>query len=170
MADRIDPLGKRALFWVPGVGERADDPPPTLRSGAARAGARPVGARRATAGRPSRGPAVPLADRPVGARRAPTGKHALFSAPEPTKEHPAAGPGQSDAGRSGADRGSVQLRCATCGGWSTVSVLQFARLHLPFFVWRPGPGFARFMTCPACRRRAWISASWPVPRPAARAR
>lgn len=142
MADRIDPLGKRALFWVPGAGDRADDPPPPV--------AGPAGA------------TAPLADRAARPRREPTGKHALFSAPEPGD---AAGPaGVAGTARSaGAGLGAVQLRCATCGSWSTVSVLQFARLHLPVFLWRPGRGFARFMTCPACRRRAWISASWPAP-------
>jgi len=39
-------------------------------------------------------------------------------------------------------------------------VAQFMALHLPFWLWRPGRGYARLMTCPACRRRSWLSASW----------
>ncbi|MDA8267271.1 MAG: hypothetical protein M0013_02720 [Actinomycetota bacterium] len=56
----------------------------------------------------------------------------------------------------------VQLECATCGEISTVDVVRFAALHVPLFVWRPGRGFTRLMTCPACRRRSWVSASWPA--------
>jgi hypothetical protein len=149
VADRVDPLGKRALFWVPVDGERVDDPPPPVARPAAPRVPRPAGA------------VLPLAQRPARTRRELTGKRALFSPPEPAPAHDGAAPvGQR---RAGPGLGAVQLRCATCGRWSAVSVLQFARLHLPFFLWRPGPGFARFMTCPACRRRAWISASWPAP-------
>jgi hypothetical protein len=56
--------------------------------------------------------------------------------------------------------GPVVVECSSCRERSEVSVGQFVTLHFPFWVWRPGRGYARLMTCPACRHRAWLSASW----------
>jgi hypothetical protein len=54
----------------------------------------------------------------------------------------------------------VELHCSSCGTHSEVDVVGYLALHVPFFLWRPGRGFTRFMTCPACRHRTWLSASW----------
>jgi len=54
----------------------------------------------------------------------------------------------------------VVVECSSCGATSEVSMASFLALHFPFWLWRPGRGYARFMTCPACRRRCWLSASW----------
>ena len=54
----------------------------------------------------------------------------------------------------------IDLHCSSCGSHSEVDVTGYLALHVPFFFWRPGKGFTRFMTCPACRRRTWLSASW----------
>lgn len=54
----------------------------------------------------------------------------------------------------------VEVECSSCGTRSEVDVVGYLGLHLPFFFWRPGRGFTRFMTCPACRKRSWVSASW----------
>lgn len=54
----------------------------------------------------------------------------------------------------------VGIQCSSCGARREVDVVGYLLLHLPFFLWRPGRGFTRFMTCPACRRRTWVSASW----------
>jgi hypothetical protein len=54
----------------------------------------------------------------------------------------------------------VEVRCSSCGTARDVGLVEYMALHLPFFLWRPGRGFTRFMTCPACRRRTWVSASW----------
>lgn len=54
----------------------------------------------------------------------------------------------------------VEVHCSSCGAARDVGVVEYMTLHLPFFLWRPGRGFTRFMTCPACRRRTWVSASW----------
>lgn len=54
----------------------------------------------------------------------------------------------------------VVVACSSCGARSDVDVLHYFALHVPFFFWRPGRGYTRFMTCPACRRRTWVSASW----------
>lgn len=130
MSDAPDPLGKRALFWAP--------------------------AEREEVGRPARNePAV-------------TGKHALFSAatdPDAPATTPAASRARSSrAPRAAAGPGGivppVSLHCAACGTQSEVDVVGYLALHFPFFLWRPGKGFTRFMTCPACHRRAWLSASW----------
>ena len=90
-----------------------------------------------------------------------TGKHALFSAATepPPDEEPSE---QRAADGFGAGRlvPPVAVHCSSCGVETEVDVLDFAALHVPFFLWRPGRGFTRFMTCPSCRRRCWISASW----------
>ncbi|HTZ07448.1 MAG TPA: hypothetical protein VMB72_00155 [Acidimicrobiales bacterium] len=159
MTTSPDPLGKRALFWAPA--ERDEDGPRVaaerdvpgkhaLFSDEARAGVGSVGA----ASRPA--PAV----RRGGPRRV---------------ARPAAGPGAAGArapvpgpplpgGRApGLGRplvGPIAVDCSTCGARSEIKVAEFVVLHLPVWLWRPGRGYTRFMTCPACRRRTWVSASW----------
>lgn len=205
MPDRVDPLGKRSLFWAPGPVLEDEDVvspigPRQARARARRAAGderargdggghpRAAGARRSAGGSaartaalatPGAGRSRPARPRPTGAGRgadsaavtappapargagAALGKRALYSTPAEASGD--AGGAEARPGSSGL--GAVRLQCATCGTRSTVDLLHFLRLHLPFFVWRPGPGFARFMTCPACRRRSWISASWPAPSP-----
>jgi len=56
--------------------------------------------------------------------------------------------------------GSLSLECSSCRVRSQVDLVEYIVLHLPVWLWRPGRGFTRFMTCPACRRRTWVSASW----------
>ena len=134
MTDSPDPLGKRALFWAPA--ERDEGGP-----------------------------------RHAAERDAP-GKHALFSAearasagtapPPLTSTRPSARQPARDL-RPGAGRGflnTVTVECSTCGARSEIHVTEFLMLHLPVWLWRPGRGYTRFMTCPACRRRTWVSASW----------
>jgi hypothetical protein len=133
MTDAPDPLGKRALFWAP-------------------------------AERDEGGPRRP-AERDV------PGKHALFSdearavgakaRPLTSIGHAAHDPGYDR--RFGTGRGllsPVAVDCSTCEVRSEIHLAEFALLHLPIWLWRPGRGYTRFMTCPACRRRTWVSASW----------
>jgi hypothetical protein len=134
MAEGSDPLGKRALFWMP-VGAEAEgdahlDGP----------GADPAG--------------------PTGVRHArPAGKHALFSDATPT--------GEPDRDREAAitedpvpARGPLTVACSHCGSVTRVGFIQFLMLQFPFGAWVPGRTFDRWMTCPACRNRTWISATF----------
>ena len=136
MTESPDPLGKRALFWAPA--ERDEGGP-----------------RRA-------------------AERDAPGKHALFSAearaaatktpkpPPPLSFERASKRAPRDM-RPGVSKGilsSITVDCSTCGGRSEIHMTEFLMLHLPIWLWRPGRGYTRFMTCPACRRRTWVSASW----------
>jgi hypothetical protein len=150
--DAPDPLGKRALFWAPAerdeagprrVGEREIPGKHALFSDEARANPSlsGVGGRLATrALKKKQGPAT-AADRVPErlAGRRPGSTRSRFLAP-------------------------VTVACSSCGATSRVDVLEFAVLHLPVWLWRPGRGYTRFMTCPACRRRTWVSASWSAPR------
>ena len=100
------------------------------------------------------------------------GKHALFSdeaRAAVTKARPVvslrACPGAFAFGAATGCHGSgilssITVDCATCGARSEIHVAEFLMLHLPIWLWRPGRGYTRFMTCPACRRRTWVSASW----------
>jgi hypothetical protein len=112
----------------------------------------------------------------------PLGKHAFYSQAQPGSKRNIARPGTSDTSdeppkhRVGGLRGAhaweriglgssgvlgrVVVDCSKCKARSEVGVGQFVALHLPFWVWRPGRGYARRMTCPSCQRRAWLSASW----------
>lgn len=132
MNDAPDPLGKRALFWAPA--ERDEDGPR----------------------RPEE------CDVP--------GKHALFS-DEARTGGPGVHPAPALGGPAGTARavmgaglgglfGPVAVECSACGARTEIRVAEFALLHLPLWLWRPGRGYTRFMTCPACRRRTWVSASW----------
>ena len=133
----LDPLGKRALYWMPvdshvavSTGSEAEETN-------------------------SRGNDVPLP--PTGGRRArPAGKHALYSTAAPPKETEAAI--FTDIGADPLPlRGLLAVECSACGSVTRVSVLDFVLLQLPFGAWVPGRTFDHRMTCPACRRRAWTS-------------
>jgi hypothetical protein len=56
--------------------------------------------------------------------------------------------------------GPIGLSCSKCGTHSDVDILKYLLLHLPYWVWRPGRGYTSLMKCPACGKRAWVSASW----------
>lgn len=186
MAERgVDPLGKRALFWAPGPDPgpprpRAGDGARSAASAATRSAAAATARSRRGAGsaaqtvpstRPSTRAQQTTRARTGGLATLPSssgtdlGKRALYSRPADPRPEPADGADETAGGGSPppTSLNAVHMRCATCGSRTTVGVLRFLRLHLPVFVWRPGRGFARFMTCPACGRRAWVSASWPAP-------
>jgi hypothetical protein len=73
------------------------------------------------------------------------GRHALFSIPEERTQKGV----------------HVVLDCSYCGKRTAVDLFRYVLLHVPVFLWRPGRGYTRLMTCPACRKRTWISASLP---------
>ncbi|MGA2522021.1 MAG: hypothetical protein ABSG81_14535 [Acidimicrobiales bacterium] len=140
MTDAPDPLGKRALFWAPA--ERDEDGPRhaaecdapgkhALFSPEARAGAGRPHTRRSAGG------ATRTVQRPGGV-----------------------GGGGGGGGAQQSLLSPITVECSSCGSRSEVRVSEFALLHLPVWLWRPGRGYTRFMTCPACRRRTWVSASW----------
>jgi hypothetical protein len=132
MGGPLDPLGKRALFWMPVDAQVAVE------------AERPAPSRGATA--------VP---RTTGRRRArPAGKHALFSVATPAGEAStsASAPETSDPMP---DRGVFTVECSSCGSVTRVGLLDLALLQFPFGVWIPGRTFDHRMRCPACRRRAW---------------
>jgi hypothetical protein len=135
MTDGPDPLGKRALYWMPVDAEADADP------------AGEVATHRVDATHPATG-------RAPHAR--PAGKHALFSDATP------AGEPERDRSTVTADdplppRGMLVVACSTCGSVTRVGVVEFLVLQLPLGGWLPGRTFDRWMTCPACRRRTWIS-------------
>ncbi|HEV3365937.1 MAG TPA: hypothetical protein VG054_00630 [Acidimicrobiales bacterium] len=137
MAEGPDPLGKRALYWMPVEAQVA-----------------PLGEHDVAVG-----PAVGSGPTPSPSskRRArPTGKHALFSAATPASEH--------DEPTSSAvttdplpPRGAFVVTCSSCGSVSRVGIFDFVLLQLPVGFWLPRRTFDRWMTCPACRRRSWTS-------------
>lgn len=92
------------------------------------------------------------------------GKYALFSRfSDVEEEEPRISAPPHGVGRPTIPVGlvpPVQVHCSSCGTAREVGVVEYMALHLPFFLWRPGRGHTRFMTCPACRRRTWVSASW----------
>ncbi|HZU80804.1 MAG TPA: hypothetical protein VE991_12880 [Acidimicrobiales bacterium] len=88
------------------------------------------------------------------------GKRALFSAVGAEGPQPGASRPPVPASGPGGILPPVTLHCSSCGTRSEVDVVRYLGLHVPFFLWRPGRGFTRFMNCPACHRRTWQSASW----------
>jgi len=135
MTDGPDPLGKRALYWMPVEPEAGADP------------AGEVVTHRVDPTHPSTG-------RAPHAR--PAGKHALFSDATPADEP------QRDRSTVTADdplppKGMLAVACSTCGSVTRVGVIEFLVLQLPLGAWLPGRTFDRWMTCPSCRRRTWTS-------------
>jgi hypothetical protein len=137
MPDNPDPLGKRALFWMPVEPEAEGD---------------------AALDGPG-GVVVEDAAVPSGPRHArPAGKHALFSDATPAGERR-----RERAAATAADpvhdHGFLTVACSRCGSVTQVGLVEFLVLHFPIGVWLPGRTFDRWMTCPACRARAWTSVS-----------
>ncbi|MHB8682477.1 MAG: hypothetical protein ACYDA2_10350 [Acidimicrobiales bacterium] len=97
--------------------------------------------------------------RPGAATEIP-GKHALFSVAATEATSPTARQVMRQGPVASGLLPPVTVQCSSCGATTDVDVVGYLTLHLPFFLWRPGRGFTRFMTCPTCRHRAWLSASW----------
>lgn len=122
MTDGPDPLGKRALFWMPVEATTEDG-----RSTTGERSARPR-------------PACPL------------GKHALYTEGGSDDDGPTA-----PSGDPMPDRGVFTVTCSACGQISRIGLLDLLVLQFPVGIWFPGRTFDHRMTCPACRRRAWLS-------------
>ncbi|HEY2564046.1 MAG TPA: hypothetical protein VGI44_10070, partial [Acidimicrobiales bacterium] len=89
-----------------------------------------------------------------GPRRArPLGKHALYSDADPDR-HASTPPSPGDPMP---DRGVFTVTCSACGETKRIGVLDLLVLQFPFGIWFPGRTFDHKMTCPACRRRTWLS-------------
>ncbi|HEX4220685.1 MAG TPA: hypothetical protein VHZ02_20095 [Acidimicrobiales bacterium] len=117
-----DPLGKRALFWMPVESTAPDrDPATGTHTGSPR-------------------------------RARPLGKHALYSDADDDRRVPPPPPGDPVP-----DRGLFRVTCSTCGEARRIGVLDLLVLQFPFGIWFPGRTFDHKMTCPACRRRTWLS-------------
>jgi hypothetical protein len=135
--DGPDPLGKRALYWMPvdqhEVAESAADP---------------------TVGPTHGGGATP--PNPVRRHARPAGKHALYSRATPTGE-PVAATSMATASDPLPPRGVLSVACSSCGAMSRVGLIEFMLLQFPFGAWLPRRTYDRWMTCPACLRRTWTS-------------
>jgi hypothetical protein len=138
MADGPDPLGKRALFWMP-VGAEAEIDDVDIDDVS--------GARRRT--EPSR-------SRDEVRHARPAGKHALFSDAAPVDE-PEPDRATVDTDGPVPRRGVLSVACSTCGSVTRVGLVEFVALHFPVGAWVPMRTFDRWMTCPSCRRRTWTS-------------
>ncbi len=135
MAAGPDPLGKRALYWLP-VEERA-------------VGGDDHRSRR----RPAEGTGTIRRDPDRGHAR-PSGKRALFSAATPVGEEEGA---EYTATGTLPSQGIVVVACSSCGSVTRIGILDLLWLQFPFGAWLPRRVFDRWMTCPACRRRTWTS-------------
>jgi hypothetical protein len=135
VAEGPDPLGKRALYWLP-VDEQAVEGD----------GYRP-GPRTAVG-------ADTVQLDPDRRHARPTGKHALFSAATPAGDEEGA---EDNVTGPLPSRGPIVVACSSCGSVTRIGLLDFLWLQIPFGAWLPRRVFDRWMTCPACRRRTWTS-------------
>ncbi|MCL4442685.1 MAG: hypothetical protein M1456_01140 [Actinobacteria bacterium] len=55
----------------------------------------------------------------------------------------------------------VDITCGSCKKTTTVTIQEFLMMHWPIWVWLPGRGNTHLLTCPMCRKRTWLSVSWP---------
>lgn len=108
--------------------------------------------------------------------RDPAGKRALFSAREPgsnAEPHDRPGVAEAPARKVGDSEGkaalystatrrpgTVVLDCSHCKGRTRVSYPEFAKRHLPVWLWFPWREHSRLMVCPACGNRTWVAARW----------
>jgi hypothetical protein len=166
VSDAPDPLGKRALFWAPA--ERFEEGPRTpdqadvpgkealfsdvtaRTTSGGRVRTRPSG----PDGRGTGKEGHPSNRRPTGDRRPPLARAGYVGVPG------SSGPDDLERPVGTGMFGTLTLQCSSCRVRSQVDLVEYVMLHLPLWLWRPGRGYTRFMTCPACRRRTWVSASW----------
>lgn len=145
MAEDLDPLGKRALYWRPvdaaprQAGERRKQAATDGRRGAtgkralySQAGGRPAGVK---AVRKAEAPRVPNRTR--------------MSLPR----EEAAADVLADPLRG---QGPLLITCSSCGVETRVRVADFLFFLFPVPLLLPGRKFDRYMTCPSCRRRTWV--------------
>jgi len=94
----------------------------------------------------------------AGSRRhlRPAGKHALFSAPTPARDGDPATSTDTVVDPL-PPRGLFTVACSSCGAVSRVGLFDLVLLQLPWGAWLPRREFDRWMKCPACRRRTWLS-------------
>ncbi|MHB8263933.1 MAG: hypothetical protein ACYDGY_09355 [Acidimicrobiales bacterium] len=55
----------------------------------------------------------------------------------------------------------VDITCGFCKASSTVNMTDFFWMHWPVWLWLPGKGNTHLLVCPSCRKRTWVSVSWP---------
>ena len=132
MVEGPDPLGKRALYWMPVGAEAEVESEHTDLVG----------------------PARQLTGEIRHAR--PAGRHALFSDATPAGEPE---PNRASVAADGPvpARGMLAVTCSRCGAVTRVGLVEFLVLQLPFGAWLPRRSFDRWMSCPACLRRTWTS-------------
>jgi hypothetical protein len=135
--DGPDPLGKRALYWMPVDRDEVGE----------------AGADAGTHGTVASG-AVPVSR--VRRHARPAGKHALYSQATPAGE-PVAAKSMATAADPLPARGLFAVTCSSCGSLSRVGLVEFLLLQFPFGAWLPRRTYDRWMTCPACLRRTWTS-------------
>lgn len=158
MADAPDPLGKRALFWAPAERQEAGPRRPEKRVLPGRHALFSAGGTAAPVEAPKRTvrprPQLSGTPRPVRAVRPPR----VPAVAEVSTEVIAPPEAGTDPEKS--DGGPISLTCSKCGTHTDVDILKYLVLHLPWWLWRPGRGYTSLMKCPACGKRAWVSASW----------
>jgi hypothetical protein len=158
VADAPDPLGKRALFWAPAERHEAGPRGPAekrvlpgrhaLFSGSGTAAVVETPKKN---GRPRPQLSAPPPLRALRTPRAQAARPPRARTPVTKVE---AAPVEAH------DRGPISLSCSKCGTHTDVDVLRYVVLHFPVWFWRPGRGYTSLMRCPACGKRAWVSAAW----------
>jgi hypothetical protein len=158
VADAPDPLGKRALFWAPAERHEAGPRRPEKRVLPGRHALFSAGGTTAPVEAPKRTarprPQLSETPKPVRAVRPP---RVPAVAQVPTE---VTAPPEADPHPEKSESGPISLSCSKCGTHTDVDILKYLVLHLPWWLWRPGRGYTSLMKCPACGKRAWVSASW----------
>ena len=158
MPDAPDPLGKRALFWAPA--ERHEHGPRTPDEGDV-PGKHALFSNSGPATVPSTVRArVRSSDSDAGPVDHISSRRRAVADGVSRDARQMAGLDHLERPSASGMFGSLTLQCSSCRVRSQVDLVEFIVLHLPLWLWRPGRGYTSFMTCPACRRRTWISASW----------
>ncbi len=61
--------------------------------------------------------------------------------------------------RPAVQAGCLSVECSACAARTQIGLIDFAIYQLPVGLWLPRGRFDHRMTCPACRRRTWLSVS-----------
>ena len=59
-----------------------------------------------------------------------------------------------------ANHGPFVVTCSACKGVTRVALLDLAVYAWPVMLWRPARQFDRWLRCPSCGKRRWLSVAY----------
>ena len=56
--------------------------------------------------------------------------------------------------------GTLVVECGSCRGRTRITYTEFAKRCVPVTAWLPWRTHSRWLRCPSCEQRSWVSTRW----------